>query len=288
MKYAFMEKHRDQFTVEKMSEVLEVSRSGYRDWRRGKRPAAIARQKLLRAIEDIHRSSQRSYGSPRIYRQLRALGYQCSKSTIERLMRANGIRSKVKRKFKATTDSNHALPVAENIVNRNFNPPAPNRIWLSDITYIRTHEGWLYLAVILDAYSRRVVGWSMNARMTQQLVIDALEMAVARRKPGRGLILHSDRGSQYASTAYQRRLWRHGIICSMSRKGNCWDNAPMESFFHTLKMEHVFHEEFKTRSEAQQSIFAWIEIFYNRFRTHSSIGYCAPEYYEQTAAAICA
>lgn len=288
MKYAFMEQHCSEFTVEKMSEVLEVSRSGYRDWRRSKRPSTIARQELLRAIEDIHRSSHRNYGSPRIFKQLRALGYRCSRSTVERLMRDNGIRSKTKRKYKATTNSNHALPVAENIVNRNFNPPAPNKIWLSDITYIWTLEGWLYLAVILDAYSRKVVGWSMSERMTQQLALDALEMAVARRKPSRGLILHSDRGSQYASTAYQQRLWRYGIICSMSRKGNCWDNAPMESFFHTLKTENIFHEEFTTREMAHQNIFEWIEVFYNRFRSHSSIGYCAPENYEQNATAICA
>jgi transposase InsO family protein len=203
-------------------------------------------------------------------------------------MRENGIRSKAKRKYKATTDSRHSLPVAPNRIGWNFTASGPNKLWMMDITYLWTLEGWLYLAVVLDAYSRKLVGLSMSERMTQQLVIDALDMAVGRQHPERGVVAHSDRGSQYASTAYQQRLWRYGMLCSMSRKGNCWDNAPTESYFHTLKTEHVFHETFATREQARASVFEWIEVFYNRQRLHSSLGYTTPECYERRAREVCA
>jgi len=281
MKYAFMEQHRAEFSIGAMCKVFGVSRSGYGDWRKCERSSDTERLKLVRAIEEIHRSSRGTYGSPRIWRQLRALKYACSKSTVERLMRENGIRSKAKRKYQATTNSNHSMPVAPNRVARKFTAPAPNKLWMGDITYLWTQEGWLYLAVVLDAYSRQVVGLSMSERMTQQLVIDALDMAVGRQNPERGLVAHSDRGSQYASIAYQQRLWRYGMLCSMSCKGDCWDNAPTESFFHTLKTEHVFHETFATRAQARASVFEWIEVFYNRQRMHSTIGYQTPECYEK-------
>ncbi len=196
-------------------------------------------------------------------------------------MKEMGIRARHKRKYKATTDSNHSYPVAKNILQRDFTVYGPNQRWVSDITYIYTREGWLYLSTIMDLYSRKIVGWAMEQRLTQDLVIKALNMAVERRRPGRGLLLHSDRGSQYASGAYQRLLWHYGMICSMSRKGDCWDNAVMESFFHTLKVELVYHAAFETRAQARRSIFEYIEVFYNRIRIHSSIGYNSPEEYEK-------
>ena len=203
-------------------------------------------------------------------------------------MRENEIRAKSRKKYKVTTDSKHSLPVAENIVNRDFAPGIANKTWCADITYIWTSEGWLYLAAVIDVGTRKIVGWSMAARMTQDLVLDAIEMAYKRQNPGRGLKHHSDRGSQYAGKAYQRRLWRFGMIGSMSRKGDCWDNAVMESFFHTLKVEFVFHENFKTRDAAKSSIFEWIEVFYNRQRIHSSLGYVSPECYENRELTKCA
>jgi transposase InsO family protein len=202
-------------------------------------------------------------------------------------MKQLGIRSKTKRKFKITTDSKHSNPVSPNVVNRDFKPLGPDMLWLTDITYIATGEGWLYLATVMDAYSRKIVGWSIQERMTQNLVLEALDMAVAIRKPGPGLIHHSDRGSQYASKAYQRRLWRYRMIPSMSRKGNCWDNSPMESFYHTLKTEHVYFETYKTRKQAKSSIFEYIEAFYNRKRSHSALGFVSPECYEQQLLAKC-
>jgi putative transposase len=196
-------------------------------------------------------------------------------------MKEMGIRARTKRKFRVTTDSNHKLPVSPNVINRGFKPSGPDKLWLSDITYIATDEGWLYLATVKDAYSRKIVGWSIDARMTQNIVLEALEMAVKQRRPEPGLIHHSDRGSQYAAKAYQQRLWRYRMIPSMSRKGNCWDNSPMESFFHTLKTEHVYFEVFRTRKEAKSSIFEYIEVYYNRQRSHSSLGFVSPECYEQ-------
>jgi putative transposase len=212
------------------------------------------------------------------------MGEKCSKSTVERLMRDNDIRSKVKKKYKATTNSNHQMPVAPNRVERDFTATAANRLWVTDITYLWTDEGWLYLSAIIDVFTRKVVGWAMNERMTLNLVLSALEMAVQRQKPGPGLMHHSDQGSQYAAYEYQRRLSGYGMIASMSRRGQCWDNALAESFFHTLKTEHVYHEHFETRQEARASVFEWIEVFYNRQRMHSAIGYLSPECYERRAA----
>ena len=263
--------------------MLEVSRSGYFSWssngRAEKRKAAD--EDLLQTIRKLYAAGRGAYGSPRILRDLKELGIKCGKNRLERLMRENGIKAKTKKKFKVTTDSKHTLPVCDNIVARNFSPLAPNQLWLGDITYIWTRSGWLYLAAVMDAYSRKIVGWCMRERMSKELVLDALVMAYKRQNPGRGLVFHSDRGSQYASHEYQQRLWRYGMVGSMSRKGNCWDNAPMESFFHTLKTEHIFFEDFQTRTKAKESIFEWIEVFYNRERRHSTLGYVSPECYER-------
>lgn len=271
-----------------MCDILGVSRSGFHDWlKRSPSPRALEGERIKAAIRRIFDDSRRNYGSPRIHKELIKQGFQCSETRVERLMREMGIRAKTKRKFRVTTNSNHKLPVSPNVVNRDFKPSGPDKLWLTDITYIATDEGWLYLATVMDAYSRMIVGWSIEARMTQNLVLEALEMAVTRRRPGPGLIHHSDRGSQYAAKAYQRRLWRYRMIPSMSRKGNCWDNSPMESFFHTLKTEHVYFEAFRTRKEAKSSIFEYIEVYYNRQRSHSALGFVSPECYEQQLFAKC-
>jgi putative transposase len=235
----------------------------------------------MRAIEDIHKASRGTYGSPRVLAQLKGLGFKLSKSRVERLMKKHGIRAKTRRKFRVTTDSKHSFPVAPNILERNFSPAEPNAAWGGDITYLRTKEGWLFLAVIIDLFSRQVVGWSMGERITRELTLNALRMALNRRNPGEGLIHHSDRGSQYACADYQKLLKARKIICSMSRKGNCWDNAVVESFFHSLKTECVYWEEFETREQARKRIFEWIEVFYNRQRIHSTLGYLTPIDFEK-------
>lgn len=234
----------------------------------------------MRAIEDIHKASRQTYGSPRILAELKGLGIRCSKSRVERLMKKYGIRAKTRRKFRVTTDSKHSHPVATNLLERNFSPEKPNAVWGADITYVWTKEGWLFLAVLIDLFSRQVVGWSMDERITKELTLNALKMALHRRRPGPGLIHHSDRGSQYACADYQRVLGAHKIICSMSRKGNCWDNAVVESFFHSLKTECIYWEEFETREQARRKIFEWIEILYNRTRRHSTLGYLSPVNFE--------
>jgi transposase InsO family protein len=268
-----------------MCRVIGVSRSGYFDWvGRAPSPREARQNELVVKIERIHQGSRNTYGSPRVYRTLKSLGEKCSKSTVERLMRERGIRSKMRRKFKATTDSNHTLPVAPNVVKRDFTAKGLNRLWVTDITYLWTDEGWLYLAAIIDVFTRKVVGWAMKDRLTLPLALEALQMAVMRQHPGPGLVHHSDRGCQYAARDYQAALRRFGMVPSMSRRGQCWDNALMESFFHTLKTEHVYHERFATRQQAKNSIFEWIEVFYNRQRIHSALGFVSPECYERRAA----
>jgi len=265
-----------------MAKLLGVSASGFHTWKkRSPSRREVEEYKLIRAIEDIHRSSRQTYGSPRIHAQLKGMGFDVNQKKIERLMRKFGIRAKTKRKFRVTTDSKHNLPVAENILNREFSPDAPNKKWAGDITYLWTKEGWLFLAVIVDLFSRQVVGWSMDERITKELTLSALRMGLRRRNPPEGLLHHSDRGSQYAATAYRKLLEARGAVCSMSRKGNCWDNAVVESFFHTLKTELVHHECFETREEARRKIFEWIELFYNRQRLHSALGYKTPAQYEE-------
>jgi len=282
MRYDFVERHRGRWPVRTMCRVLRVSPGGYYDWRgRPASPAAQRHDALIVAIEAVHGEVKARYGSPRIHAELVARGTPCCVNTAAKLMREHGIAAETRRKFRCTTGSNHARPVAENVVNRRFEPEAPNRVWTADITFIATREGWLYLAVVEDLYSRRIVGWSMGERIDSRLVVDALEMAVAQRLPGAGLVAHSDRGSQYASEHYQRLLGGHGIVCSMGRRANCWDNAPMESFFASLKKELTRGEMFDTREQARASIFEYIEVFYNRIRRHSSLGDKSPIEYER-------
>ena len=283
MTFAFIDDHRGRWPVRLMCDTLEVSTAGYYAWR--ERPPSFAerrRDALVVLIRGVHSDVKARYGSPRIHAELVARGHDCCVNTVAKLMHDNGIRSKTARKFRCTTDSNHALPVAANTLDRQFDPEAPNEVWVADITYIPTREGWLYLAVVEDLYSRRVVGWSMADTMTSRLVVDALEMAVQRRLPNEGLLAHSDRGSQYASEHYQLLLGKHGIECSMSGVGQCWDNAPMESFFASLKKELVHDADFATRLEARAAIFEYIEVFYNNQRLHSSLGYVSPATDEQS------
>ena len=260
-----------------MCRLFKVSRSGYYAWLR--RPESLRKTEdkaLSEVIAKIHEESNGEYGSPKIHQELRRRGTRCGRKRVARLMRKDGLKAKTIRKFKATTNSNHSLPVAENLLNRDFSPAEPNKAWVADITYIWTNEGWLYLAIVIDLYSRAVVGWSMSERMTRTLVMDAFTLAVKRRNPSPGLLHHSDRGSQYASGDFQKLLAKYGAICSMSRKGNCWDNAAAESFFALLKRAVVFHNQYQTRAQARQSIFDYIERFYNRKRIHSSLGYRTP------------
>lgn len=265
-----------------MCHVLEVSRQAYYAWLKKPNSARqLKDEELLIDIKNIYLKSFKTYGSPRVYKELKKRKIKCSERRIARLMKENNIVSIHKKKFVNTTNSKHNLPVASNVLNRKFHADQPNQVWVADITYIPTREGWLYLAAILDIYSRKIVGWAMGGRITTELITKALKMAIHNRRPGAGLIHHSDRGCQYASNEYQALLKKHAIKCSMSRKGNCWDNAVMESFFHTLKTELVNHRRYQLHSQAKRDIFQYIEIFYNRFRMHSSIGYVSPEFYEK-------
>lgn len=287
MKYAFIAAHVKVFSLGLMCRVLGAPRSGYYAWL--KRPVSkreIRDQELLEKIKAIHKESKKRYGSPRIHNQLMIDGERCGIRRVERLMSANGICGKQERKYVATTDSRHDLPVAENILDRKFQVEEPNLVWSSDITYIPTDEGWLYLATVLDLCSKVVVGWSMSDSLEKGLVADALNMAYRQRQPCVGLIHHSDRGSQYASESYRQLLNDCGMRISMSRKGNCWDNAVSESFFATLKKELIHHEHYRTRAEARRAIFEYIEVFYNRWRLHSSLGYMSPLNYEKQIAVL--
>ena len=264
---------------------MEVSVSSYYAWR--KRPDSKRKeenQQILEEMRVIHKQSRNTYGSPRMYVELKKQNIGCSENRVARLMRLHQIAAKRKRKFVVTTDSKHDLPVAENILNQDFQATQANEKWGTDITYIHTKEGWLYLAVVLDLFSRKIIGWSMDANMERWLVINALKMALQSRHPPKGLLHHSDRGSQYASNDYQQVLTDNSICCSMSRKGNCYDNAVMESFFATLKQELVYHRIYENRKEAKQDIFEYIQVWYNRKRSHSSLGYLSPEEFEQKQA----
>ena len=286
MRYASIEDHRVTWPIAIQCRVLAVSRSGYYEWRR--RPVserAQRRASLTTQIREFHVGHHASYGSPRVFRELRARGDKVHEKTVAKVMREAGIQAKSQRQFRVTTtDSNHTQPVAENVLNRQFTAEKRNQKWVSDITYIATLEGWLYLAAVIDLFTRKVVGWSMSERIDSRLVVDALEMAVSRELPDAGLVAHSDRGVQYASEHDQGVLTQHDIECSMSRKGNCWDNAPAESFFATLKKELVHHEVYETRDAARASLFDDIEVFYNRERRNSALGYVSPVAFEQEAA----
>jgi len=283
VKYQFIAAHREEFEIRVMCRVLTVSRSGYYAWL--KRPTSsreMADQALSQYIKEIHQQSRQTYGSPRIQAELAENGVNCGHKRVARLMRDEELFAKQSRKFRVTTtDSAHNYPVAPNLLDQDFSASRPNEKWLTDITYIPTAEGWLYLAVVLDLYSRRIVGWAMSDSLERHLVIAALQMAIKMRQPPPGLLHHSDRGSQYASEAYQALLTQYQMRCSMSRTGNCYDNAPIESFFGTLKTELVHHCQYQTKAEAKTDIFEYIEVFYNRFRRHSALYYQSPVNFEK-------
>jgi putative transposase len=282
MRFQFIEEHRDEFAVKLMCTVLGVSTSGYYAWRdRPPSKREMANRELTARIKEEFEKSRETYGSPRIYQVMRKLGLMCSQNRVARLMRAAGLKAKQTRRYRSTTKRNKADRAAPNILNRDFSAEAPNKKWVADITYITTQEGWLYLATIMDLFSRRVVGWAMSPRMTSELTLSALDMATRRCRPERGLIHHSDQGSQYTDSAYQAVLAAHGIVASMNGVGSWWDNAPMESFFGTLKSELVYDRAYRTRAEASPDLFYYIEAWYNRRRLHSALGYESPEAYEQ-------
>ena len=284
MKYEFIHTNRSEFVVEKMCQVLNVSRSGYYRYTVGEiSQRSIENLILLAAIKAIYKQSYRTYGSPRITDGLHDLGLSCSRPRVARLMRLNGIKAKTKKKYKVTTISDHSYPIAPNLLNQDFWTNSAHRIWVSDITYIRTREGWLYLTIILDLYSRKIVGWSMSDRLAaERTTIPAFIQAVKHYQPLPGLIFHSDRGVQYACDDFRGLLQTFKAIQSMSGKRNCYDNAVAESFFHTIKTELIYHQTYHTRSQAKTSLFEYIEVFYNRFRKHSALGYKSPEQYERS------
>jgi putative transposase len=281
VRFAFIEVEKAQFPIIVSCAVLGVSRAGFYAWRgRPLSTRAVADQQLAVAVAVIFAESRQRYGSPRVHYELGERQQHVGRKRVARLMRAQGLRARARRRFRTTTDSQHTLPIAPNVLARRFATPAPNTVWVTDMTYLWTLEGWLYLVVILDLFSRRVVGWAMNERMTRQLTLDALTMALTHRQPARGLIHHSDRGSQYASHEYRQRLAAHGIVCSMSRRGDCWDNAVAESFFSTLKLELAYETAWQRRAEARADVFEYLEVFYNGQRRHSALGYLSPVAFE--------
>lgn len=282
MKFRFISEHLRAYPIAVVCAVLEVSRAGYYGWLR--RPAGareLRRTELTEKVRVVHETNRSVYGSPRVYKVLAGQGESVCENTVAKVMREAGIQAKTKKKYvPVTTDSTHRFAVTPNVLDRQFKTDLPDRKWAVDITYIATGEGWLYLAGVMDLCSRKIVGWSMNEHMQSGLVTDALSMAVARRRPAEGLLHHSDRGVQYASEDYRHMLQLHKMESSMSNKGDCWDNATMESFWSTLKTELVHHEHYATREQARASIFEYIEVFYNRKRLHSALGYKSPEAFE--------
>lgn len=283
MIYEFMKKHDTQFEIKKMAKAFKVSRAGYyKSINRQESNRQRYNKELLVKIKSIHKKNRENYGSPRIHFELKKLGEMCSRRKVANLMRSNKIQAKSRKKWQVSDKACKDMTrIAPNIVNQKFNAPAPNLTWVSDITYIRTKEGWLYVAAIMDLFSRRIVGLAMSDRIDAELIRRAFAQAVCHRTPNPGLILHSDRGSQYTSHEYKQVTKARGAELSMSAKGYCYDNAAMESFFHTLKTEHVYFCEYQTRREAAQSIFEYIEVFYNRQRTHSTLGYLSPAEFER-------
>ena len=279
-----MEKHREEFSAEKMAKVLGVSRSGFYHYLvSGPSSREQENEKLLENIRSIHAFSRGTYGSPRIHAELRVQGKFCNHKRVARLMRVNGIHAKMVKKYKTTTKSDAKMPAKDNLIQQNFTAEKANQKWVSDISYVWTLEGWLYLAVILDLFSRKVVGIGMSNRITREIVINALNQACLRRSVPKGLVYHSDRGKQYASFDFQNLVQSYGMLASMSGKGNCYDNAVAESFFHTLKTECIYFENYKTREEAEKNIFEYIEVFYNNYRRHSYLGYLSPNEFERQA-----
>jgi transposase InsO family protein len=282
VKYGFIREHTQRWPVVHLCRLLEVQRSAYYDWR-DQPGKVIAAQELVmrRRMKELFVASRASLGSRTMMKNLRLEGFAIGRDRTRRLMKRLDLKVKQKCKYKVTTDSKHQLPVAQNLLNRGFSPQAPNQAWGSDITYLWTQQGWIYLAVVIDLYSRRVVGWCMDRRMKKALVIRALMMAINLRKPPPGLIHHSDRGSQYASHAYQKLLKQYGMICSMSRKGNCWDNAPVERFFSSLKREWTGNRLYRTRLDAIADVREYVAVYYNSRRLHSTLGYTTPMDYEK-------
>ena len=285
MKYAWIERHSRQWPVSVACEALGVSPSGYharkaRDVDTDRPRRRISNDALLVHIKAVHAASKGEYGWPRVWKKLLAQGIRVSKDRVQRLMKLHGIKARTRRRFKATTDSQHNLPVAPNLLQRDFSPTKPDRVWTTDITYLWTDEGWLYLTVILDLFSRQVVGWSLKPHMRTELVSDALRMAWFRRRPEAGLIVHSDRGSQYCSAEFQALLKSYGMQSSMSRKANCWDNAPTESLWGSLKQARIHGQRFATRREAMDEVIDWLS-FYNHGRLHSTLNYVSPMQFEQ-------
>jgi len=280
--YQFIKEQQEQFSLSALCRAMQGGRSGFYAWRkRPKSERQIQNETLTEQIRAAHEESDQTYGSPRLSSELKAAGIACSQKRIARLMRLAKISAIGPKRFVVTTDSDHALPIADNLLARLFTAEAPDTKWTADITYLWTGQGWLYLAVILDLFSRRIVGWAMDQTIDRTLVLSALDMALLGRKPGSDLLCHSDRGSQYASGDYQQRLQEVGIVCSMSRRGNCWDNAPTESFFATLKKELVHRTRCEGREQARSAVFGWIEVWYNRKRRHSTLGSLSPEAFER-------
>ncbi len=282
MKYSFITQHKNTYPISLQCQVLGVHRSGYYNYRTNiaNKPDDPEHQEMLEWVEDIAESSDYSYGSRRMKKALNALSFPVSRNKARKLMQEAGVQVRHRKKFKVTTNSNHKQPVFDNLVERQFDVPQTDQVYASDVTYVWTREGWLYLAVVIDLCSRKVVGWSMSSRMKAKLACDALRMAIWQRRPKAGLIHHSDRGSQYASKAFRRLLKAHGFKGSMSRKGDCWDNAVVESFFGSLKQERVQWKSYQTRYEAQQDILNYISMFYNSYRLHSYLGYLSPSDFE--------
>jgi len=283
VKYTFIRQHREVFSIQRMCSVLGVARSGYYAWRqRGGEPSPRRRQQAIidKRVGQAFQQGKGRSGAPRLTLDLRDEGLPLNPKTVAASLQRQGLRAKAARKFKATTNSRHSLPVAPNLLKQDFTAVSPNQKWVGDITYLATGEGWLYLAVLIDLFSRKVIGWAMSERMTADLVGDALQMALWSRKMPKNVIVHSDRGSQYCSTLYQSLLTRHELRCSMSAKGNCYDNACAESFFHSLKVEAIHGERFETREAMRRQVFEFIELDYNRQRRHSAIGMISPEAFE--------
>jgi len=282
MKYAWIKGHEKEFAVSILCDVLQISTSGYYGWLEHKPSAQQQRRgSVAQAAVRFYFESERIYGYRKIYEDLRQANIDCCRETVRRIMHRIGLFSRVKRKFVHTTDSDHNMAVAENLLDRDFTAAAANKKWAADITYMPTDEGWLYLAAVMDLYSRRIIGWSMSSHIDSDLVTDALQMAIQKRKPRAGLIHHSDRGSQYASDNFRDLLDDNGIVCSMSRKGDCWDNACMESFFGSLKTEWIRDKKYLNFEDAEKDVFKYVEIFYNRRRRHASLGYLSPAAYEE-------
>ena len=289
MTYQFMRKHRFIFPVERMAKVLKVSRSGYYAWvKRPRSSREIENARLDVEIRAVYEVSKHRYGSVKITRELEKRGKKYGRNRVANRMSKMGLASKVRKKFKATTNSKHSYPVAPNLLNRNFTASAPNEVWVSDITYIRTKAGWSYLSVFIDLFSRIVTGWAVSTSLSHEIVLAALTRALWRRKPGKGLIIHSDQGVQYACDEFRKTLKKHGFIQSMSRRGDCWDNAVAESFFKTVKTEWAYHIDLQDIHHVKREAFEYLEIFYNRERLHTTLGYQSPAEYEAIEYKKCA